>query len=448
MFPCGDSKMSSDCERFHRRDVLTLGTTAGLMGLSLPDILRSQARASRVPQERTARADSIIMLWLAGGPATIDMWDLKPDAPEEIRGEFKAAETSVPGIRLSEHLSKVGQTAKHLAVVRSMHHTVPAHGPATVFMTTGNKPTPAIEYPSLGSLTSKLLKVPEGVPPYVSFNDIRGQGGAAGYLGAGYNPFIVEGAGGGKNAPATLRVRGIQLPGGFSLGQLNKRDALLRDFDDTFRKVDEKAELVSGYDAFHQKALDILRSDRTKKAFDLAAESQATRERYGTDSFGTGALAARRLVEAGVRCVTLSLGGWDTHRGNFDSLKTRLLPTLDRLLSALVGDLAERGMLDRTIVYCAGEFGRTPKINKTVGRDHWARSMSVVVAGGGFKRGIAFGSTDPQGMAPASNPVTPDDLASTVFHNLGIDPKMELQSGTGRPMTLFREGSVIEKLLA
>ncbi len=219
--------MSSDCERFHRRDVLTLGTTAGLMGLSLPDILRSQARASRVPQERTARADSIIMLWLAGGPATIDMWDLKPDAPEEIRGEFKAAETSVPGIRLSEHLSKVGQTAKHLAVVRSMHHTVPAHGPATVFMTTGNKPTPAIEYPSVGSLTSKLLKVPEGVPPYVSFNDIRGQGGAAGYLGAGYNPFIVEGAGGGKNAPATLRVRGIQLPGGFSLGQLNKRDALL-----------------------------------------------------------------------------------------------------------------------------------------------------------------------------------------------------------------------------
>lgn len=440
--------MATDCERFHRRDTLTIGASAGLLGLSLPDLLRSDARAASNPASSVAKADSIILLWLAGGPATIDMWDLKPDAPDEIRGEFKPAETSVAGIRISEHLPKVGKEAGRLAFVRSLHHTVPAHGPATVFMTTGNKPTPAIEYPSLGSLTSRLLKVPEGVPPYVSFNDIRGQGGAAGYLGSGYNPFIVEGLGGARNAPANLRVRGIQLPGGFTLNQLNKRDALLRDFDSTFRQVDENSAVVSGYDAFHQKALDILRSDRTKKAFDLGAESQTTRERYGTDSFGTGALAARRLVEAGVRCVTLSLGGWDTHQKNFDALKTRLLPNLDRVLSALVEDLGERGMLGRTIVYCAGEFGRTPKVNKNAGRDHWARSMGAVLAGGGFKSGIAFGSTDAQGMAPASNPVTPDDLAATIFTQLGINPKMELQSGTGRPMTLFREGSVVEKLLA
>jgi len=295
-------------------------------------------------------------------------------------------------------------------------------------------------------LTAKLLTTEKGIPPYVSFSDLRGdRGGVAGYLGTAYNPFIVENGGGRGNA---FRVRGIQLPGGFTLDELEKRDKLFRRFDATFRSLEKSADLVEGLDTFHQQALEILRSDKTKKAFALEQEPPAVRERYGPTPFGQGALAARRLVEAGVRFVTISLGGWDTHRQNFDVLAKRLLPTLDQTLSALVEDLDARGLLETTIVYCAGEFGRTPKINKTAGRDHWARSMAVVLAGGGIQRGYVHGSTDAQGMAPATEPCTPDDVSATIFHCLGIDPHMELMTSTGRPIQLFREGRVIDKLLA
>jgi hypothetical protein len=311
-------------------------------------------------------------------------------------------------------------------------------------MTTGNKPTPALEYPSIGSLTAKLLPAEKGVPPYVSFNDTR-RSGSAGYLGTAYNPFLVEGNAGGKGG--SLRVRGIQLPNGFTLEELENRDKLFKGFDETFRALDKSADLVEGLDTFHKQALEILRSDRTKKAFELNEEKQSLRDRYGSTPFGQGALAARRLVEAGVRFVTISLGGWDTHGKNFDTLSKRLLPALDQTLSGLVADLSERGLLDSTIVYCAGEFGRTPKINKNAGRDHWARSMAVVLAGGGFKGGYAHGTTDAQGMAPATDPCTPDDVAATLFYCLGIDPHRELTTATGRPIQLFREGRVIEKLL-
>ena len=249
-----------------------------------------------------------------------------------------------------------------------------------------------------------------------------------------------------------LRVRGIQLPNGFTLDELAKRDDLLRQFDQGFRKLDGAGDLMDGLDEFHRQALEILRSDKTKKAFNLNLEPEPLRDRYGATGFGVGALAARRLVEAGVRFVTVSLGGWDTHQNNFPSLKDKLLPPVDQTLSALIDDLDQRGLLDSTIVYCAGEFGRTPKINAKGGtgggRDHWARSMSVLLAGGGLKRGYVHGSTDANGMAPATDPCSPDDIGATVFHCLGIDPKMELQTPTGRPIQLFREGTVIEKLLA
>ena len=299
-------------------------------------------------------------------------------------------------------------------------------------------------------VATRLLPVERGVPPYVAFNEIRGGlAGQGGYLGTAYNPFLIEGAaGGGKGKAPTLRVRGISLPNNVSLEDLENRDKLLQGFDQGLRALDKSADLVDGLDAFHRQALDILRSDRTKQAFDLNAEPQALRERYGLTPFGQGALAARRLVEAGVRFVTLSLGGWDTHNQNFNALANRLLPQLDRTLSALIADLAERGQLDRTMVYCAGEFGRTPKVNKNAGRDHWARSMAAVLAGGGFKQGYAHGGTDAQGMAPAADPCTPDDLSATIFHCLGIDPHRELTTPSGRPVQLFREGRVIEKLLA
>ncbi len=392
------------------------------------------------------------MVWLAGGPATIDMWDVKRNAPENIRGEFQEINTSAQGVRISEHLPRMAQVADKCTIVRSLHHTIPAHGPATVFMTTGNRPTPALQYPALGSLAMRLLPAARGVPPYVTFNELRnGSAGQAGYLGTSYNPFIIEGAGNAnaRNATAAnLRVRGITLPTGFTLDDLENRDRLLQGFDRGFQAVDRNADLVDGLDTFHRQALDILRSDRTRTAFNLNQETDTLRQRYGMSAFGQGALAARRLVQAGVRFVTLSIGGWDTHNQNFNALRTRLLPQLDQTLSALIQDLSDRGLLDSTIVYCAGEFGRTPRINQRVGRDHWARSMAVVLAGGGFKRGYAHGSTDVQGMAPATEPCTPDDVASTIFNNLGINPSTELQTPTGRPVQLFREGRVVQRLLA
>jgi len=437
----------TDCEGFHRRDFLQVGA-AGLLGLSLPSFLAAEAKAKEKGTDNPkAKAKSVILVWLAGGPATIDMWDTKPDAPEGIRGEFKEIQTKAAGVRWSEHLPKTAAVADKLTVVRSLYHTIPSHAPATVFMTTGNKPTAALQYPSLGSLTAKMLPTEVGVPPYVTFVDLRGgAAGQAGYLGTGYNPFIIEGAGGGRNA-ANFRVRGITLPNGVSLDDLAKRDRLLTSFDDSFRQIDKNNDLVDGLDTFHKQAIEILRSDKTKKAFDLASEPASVRESYPATPFGQGALAARRLVEAGVRFVTVGIGGWDTHRQNFDSLKTRLLPPLDQTLSALIADLDNRGLLDSTVVMCAGEFGRTPRVNKTAGRDHWARSMACVLAGGGFKRGYAHGTTDASGMAPATDPVTPDDVAATIFQQLGVRHDTELQTPTGRPVQLFREGKVVEKML-
>jgi len=335
----------TDCEGFHRRDFLRIGTSAGLMGLSLPELLRLEAAAaSKAPANKSRKANSVIMVWLSGGPATIDMWDLKPEAPEGIRGEFKPAATNVPGISISQHMPKMAKHADKITIVRSLHHTIPSHGPATTFMTTGNKPIPSIQYPAMGSLCSKLLETPTGVPAYVSFSDLRGgTAGASGFLGTAHNPFIVEGnaaANAKTAAAANLRVRGIQLPTGFTLDQLSNRDQLLQEFDSTFRKLDRSDDLMDGNDAFHKQALEILRSDKTKQAFDLTKEKKETREAYGLDGFGQGALAARRLVEAGVRFVTISLGGWDTHQKTFESHANKLQPTLDRTLSMLISDLA------------------------------------------------------------------------------------------------------------
>jgi len=425
----------TDCEGFHRRDFLRLGT-AGLLGLSLADWLRLEAGA-----KARKKAGRVIMVWLAGGPATIDMWDLKPQAPEGIRGEFKPIKTPVAGVHVCEHLPRMAKVLDRCTLVRSVHHNVAAHGPGTVYLTTGNRPSPAVEYPSLGALAARVLPAPVGVPSHVHF---RGAGApsSAGYLGAAYNPFeVADGPEEGR-----LKAPGVSLPSGFSLADLEDRDQLLRRFDTSFRALD-KADLAASLDKFHQQALDILRSDKTKKAFDLDREPKSVRDRYGREPFGQGALVARRLVEAGVRFVTIGLGGWDTHAGNFATLRARLLPRLDQTLSALIEDLDGKGLLDSTVVYCAGEFNRTPKVNAGAGRDHWARSMAVLLAGGGLRRGSVHGSTDAQGMVPASDPCSPDDVSATVFHCLGIDPQRQLMTSAGRPIALFREGKVLDKLL-
>jgi uncharacterized protein (DUF1501 family) len=244
-----------------------------------------------------------------------------------------------------------------------------------------------------------------------------------------------------------LRVQGLALPDGFAPADLDDRGKLRARFDARFKALDE-SDLPAGLDKFHQQALDILRSDKTRRAFDLNAEPESVREAYGRGPLGQSALAARRLIEAGVRFATIGLGGWDTHAGNFAVLRNQLLPPVDHALAALVSDLDRRGLLDSTVVYCAGEFGRTPRINGGAGRDHWSRSMAVFLAGGGITKGYAHGSTDGYGMEPASDPCSPDDVSATIFHALGVEPTYEVHTSSGRPVALFREGKVISKLLA
>jgi hypothetical protein len=430
-----------DCEGFYRRDFLKVGS-ASLLGLGLADVLRRQARAAG---RARARAQGVILLWLGGGPATIDMWDLKPEAPENVRGEFKPVPTRAPGVRISEHLPKTAGVMDRCVLVRSLHHNVPAHGPGTVYMATGHAPTPALEYPSLGALAARVLPAPAGVPAYVAFATARASGfaGGAGFLGPAYNPFEVEESPG-QGRP---RIDGLALPEGFTVPQLEDRRKLRDAFDARFRALDE-ADVPASLDRFQQQALDILRSDRTRRAFDLAQEKAALREAYGNTPFGQSVLAARRLIEAGARFVTVGLGGWDTHAGNFRTLQGQLLPQLDRALATLVGDLHTRGLLASTVVYCAGEFGRTPRVNGTAGRDHWARSMAVFLAGGGLRGGSAYGSTDGLGEAPAADPCAPADVSATIFRLLGIEPTHEVQTPAGRPLAVFRDGRVLEALLA
>src|SRR4051794_30434847 len=298
-----------DCERFHRRDFLAAGA-AGFLGLGLADLLRLEARAgSNAPR---GKATSVILVWLAGGPATIDMWDPKPEAPEEIRGEFKAISTAAPGVRVSDQLPRTAKVMNRCAVVRSLQHNIPAHGPGTVYMATGNKPTPALDYPSLGRPAAKLLRARAGVPPYMALGGLRANGfaGGAGYLGPAYNPFEAE-LGDGRT-PGPRRVEGLSLPEALPLAELEDRERLRGRLDARFKALD-KADLPAGLDEFSRQALDILRSDRTGKAFDLGREPESVRDLYGRNPLGQAALTARRLVEAGVRFVTLGSGGWDTH---------------------------------------------------------------------------------------------------------------------------------------
>jgi uncharacterized protein (DUF1501 family) len=440
------------CEALARRDFLRIGT-AGLLGLGLPQLLELEARARAASPERKRerRAQSVIFVWLSGGPSSIDMWDLKPNAPDGIRGEFRPIPTRAGGVQICEHLPRMAAVMDQCTLVRSLAHTIPEHELATTFMTTGNRPTPVLRYPNLGCLVARFSETPSGAAPFVAVREPGGPalGNVAGYLGPAYDPFGLEVTRPAPTEDIVVDTRGVVLPADFPVAQLENRNALAQSFDRAFDAADRNPELANALATFHRQALDILRSNPTRDALNLGREQRSVRERYGRTEFAQGCLAARRLIEAGVRFVTVSsqYNYWDTHGQNFSSLRAQNLPQLDQALSALIRDLNDHGLLDSTIVYCAGEFGRTPQINKNAGRDHWARSMGVVLAGGGFKRGFAYGSTDAQGMAPATDRCTPDDIAATILHQLGIDPHQELQTAIGRPVQLFREGSMLSRLV-
>lgn len=423
-------------EPLHRRSLLKVGT-AGLLGLSLSDWLALEAKAKQEPSR--PKATGMILVWLSGGPATIDMWDPKPEAPAEFRGEFETIESAIPGIRLTEPLARTAKVLDQCVLVRSLGHGLPAHGPGTQYVMTGNLPNPAREFPSLGSLTAYSLPPRQGMPPYVTLG--RAEGDQAGDLGAAWNPFEVAAS----PSSGQQKVPGVSLPDTLPVAEFEKRNKLRRILEESFQSRDNQP-VATGMTGFQEQAVDILRSNRIGRAFDIAEEPQSIRDLYGRTRLAQDALRARRLIEAGARFVTITLSGFDTHSNNFNTLRNQLLPAVDAALAGLVTDLKERGLLETTLVCCLGEFARTPRVNGQAGRDHWSRSMAAFLAGGGLKQGQVHGATDKRGESPITTPHTPDDLAQTLLHCLTGSRNLVLNLPSGRDVAAWKNGTVIDAI--
>ncbi len=423
------------CDGVGRRDFLKAGFLGGI-GLSLADYLRLEARG----QTQAAKATSAIFINLAGGPTHMDTFDLKPKAGSEFRGEFNPIATNVPGVEISEHLPKLAQLADKFAILRGVSHTLAAHELGTKYMITGNRPIPSVEYPGYGAVVAKELPSAEDLPKFVA---IPNTPQVPGYLGIEYAPMSTTAT---PKPGEKFNVRGISLTGGLTVEKVERREKLLTDLDTAFKGFEEKNDLLKGLDQFSEQAQRIIMSQRTRNAFDISQENAEITANFGTTGFGTSCLLATRLVEAGVRFVTVTLGGWDTHQDNFNRLKTKNLPELDQGLAALFSTLAAKGLLEKTAVCVTGEFGRTPKINPRAGRDHWPRAMFVLLGGGGVKGGQVLGASDENGMGPAGTPITPEEVGASFYHNLGIDFGKEYHSNTGRPLMIVRQGKVLEPL--
>jgi len=433
-----------NCDGVSRRNFLQVGSLA-VGGLTLPDLLRRKAAAAEAGQ--TVKHKSVILLWLAGGPSHIDMYDLKPKAPAEFRGEFNEISTNVPGTRISEHLPLQAQIMDKLSVVRSATHTNAGHGMGSQWMLTGYQPTIEVNdniYPSCGSIVAKVRGAnAPGMPAYVNLPRRLGLGNAA-YLGASYNPFAPESDPNSDN----FTVKNLKLPSRVTLERLDRRRELLGDLDQIRRDVDTKGDLI-GLDKFYRDAMEMVTSENAVRAFDIHREDPKLRDQYGRHDLGQCCLLARRLVEAGVTYVTVQAGGgWDTHGNNFTELKTRLLPKYDQALTALINDLHARGLQDEVLVMTMGEFGRTPRINGGAGRDHWPGAMSVVYAGGGLKMGQMIGTTDSRAEYPTSKPFSPGCVLSTMYYTLGIDWRQVFFDQGNRPLPILNEGEPIEDLIA
>jgi hypothetical protein len=428
---------SKYCDGVRRRDFLKVGLVGGV-GLSLADYLRL-AHAGEV---QTPRATSAIFISLGGGPTHMDTFDLKPKASAEYRGEFNPIQTNAPGVEFCEHLPKLAQCADKFAILRGVSHTLAAHELGTKYMNTGNRPIPSIAYPGYGSVVAKERPTDPDLPPYIA---IPNTPQVAGFLGVEYAALQTNAT---PKAGQPFNVRGVSLAGGVTIEEIDRRQNLLKDLDNTFKGFEKDNELLNGLDRFSEQAQNIITSKRTRQAFDISRESPGVAEPFGDTSFGQSCLLATRLVEAGVRFVTVSFGGWDTHANNFVTLKDKKLPELDTGLSALFQALELKGLLESTAVFVTGEFGRTPKINARVGRDHWPRAMFVLMAGGGIRGGRVLGASDENGMGPADQAITPDDIAATFYRNLGIDHTKEYLTNIGRPVMVVRNGKVIDELFA
>lgn len=432
-----------NCEGTSRRSFMRIGGLS-IGGLSLAGLLRAEATAKAAGQAVNKR--SVILIWQAGGPSHIDMYDLKPDAPAEYRGEFRPIATRVPGIDISEHLPHQAQVMDKLAIVRSAFHTNAGHGMGSQWMMTGYQPSLEVNdniFPSTGSIVSRVLgPVQPGIPAYVTLPRKVSFANAA-YLGASYNPFSPD------NDPNNdgFAVRNLKTPGQVKTDRLGRRQGLLKELDTIRRDIDTKGDLV-GLDTFYRDAMEMVSSDKAQKAFNIQSEEAKLRDNYGRNDLGQSCLLARRLVESGVRFVTIQAGGgWDTHGDNFKQLKDNLLPKFDRALAALVQDIYDRGMQNDVLVMAMGEFGRTPRINSGAGRDHWPGAMSVVFAGGGLKMGQAIGTTNTTAEYPTSKPYSPGCVLSTMYNALGINYKHVFYDQANRPLPILNEGKPISELI-
>lgn len=426
-----------------RRGFLTVGALAGV-GLTLADFFRiREAQAAQKQYDfLPAKAKSVIHIYLPGGMAHQETFDPKPFAPIEYRGELKPINTKIAGAQFSELLPKTADVADKLTVIRSMTHGEAAHERGTHNMFTGYRPSPALSYPSFGCVVSHEYGPRNNLPPYVCIPNMPNEYAGTGYLSSSFAPFSL----GSDPASGGFQVRDLTLPGGVDDTRFGRRRTALDAVNDYFLKKD-KSDSVQAMNTFYDRAYSLVSSKEAREAFNINAEPANVRDEYGRNEAGQRMLMAKRLVAAGVRFVTLTYGGWDMHNQITSSMR-RQLPVFDQAYAALIRDLDRNGLLDETLVMVSSEFGRTPKINNTGGRDHWPRVFSVVLAGGGVKRGNVYGTSNATASEPEDDPIGPEDLATTVYHQLGIVADKELMAPGNRPIEIVDGGKVRKELLA
>jgi hypothetical protein len=426
---------SFGCRSFTRRDVLRLGSV-GLSALTLPAVLRAEQEAQR----SAPKAKNVIFIWQQGGPPHQDTWDMKPDAPEEIRGEFKSIPTDLPGYHVCELMPELAQRVGKLTVIRGVNHHIPDHNPASMFMLgSGNPPGSAHKFPTWSAVVKREMPEIMGIPTSVAIPVEPSEGPGTGFLGSAWQSFAIQADPNDKE----FQARSMSLPSGIDLARFERRRTLLKETERSFESLVERPDLLRGFDKFYEDAHQIILSPATSAAFRMQEESDERRDRFGRNKLGQRLLLARRLIQAGVRFVTINEPvGWDTHADNFKRLRENL-PVVDKAVSALIDDLAEHGMLDDTLVMMFGEFGRTPAINKQAGRDHWAKAMSIVLAGGGVPQGLVYGATDKHGALVTEGSHSPADFACTIYTQLGIDPHKVYRTAAGQPVPLVGGGKPI-----
>jgi hypothetical protein len=431
-----------DHRHMSRRSFVKIGAIGFLgLSLSLTDLFRLQAASGQ--GANGAKAKSVILLWMDGGPSQYDTFDPKLEAPAGIKSEFGAIKTNVPGLSVCELMPNMATVMDKVTLVRTVSHNEGAHERACHTLLTGWHPNPSLIYPSMGSVVAKELGSNGTLPPYVSIpgNNFAFGYGQSGYLEAAFNPFSV---GGDPNNPR-FSVRDVSLPNGLTMERLDGRRTLLQAVDSAFKRFENTPEAKSR-DEFYQRAYDMISSPAAKKAFNIQEEPAELRDKYGRNGFGQGCLLARRLVEAGVRFITVTHGGWDTHSDNAKSSKDRLVPPVDKGMAALIQDLDQRGLLKETLVVWMGEFGRTAQINPLAGRDHWPNTGCAVFAGAGVPGGQVVGQTDIKGQDPKDRKVSPEDIALTLYTKLGVQGEKVVDTPQGRPSKIVDNGTVIKEL--